>query len=121
MGLGQHDEAQGAYCLRGDVHRGLPVERRQHCVLDVSKCTTGQLHRDRVKERNTDETEVRTQADVSFLFATPRPISQKQFVNTVYMVTLAASQFYHTVSRKSQMNLKVMQGCSILKPGAQVY
>lgn len=45
--LGQHNEAQGAHGLRGDVHGGLPVQRRQHCVLNVTKGSTGQLERER--------------------------------------------------------------------------
>lgn len=45
LGLGQHDEAQGAHGLRGDVRGGLPVERRQNRVLDVAKGAAGQLHR----------------------------------------------------------------------------
>lgn len=43
LGLGQHDEAQGAHGLRGDVRGGLPVQRRQNCVLDVTKRSAGQL------------------------------------------------------------------------------
>lgn len=54
MGLGQHDDAQGPHSFRGDVHGGLPVERRQNCVLDVAKGSTGQLDSD--KKSETDET-----------------------------------------------------------------
>ena len=43
LGLGQHDVVQGPNGLRGDVHGGLPVERRQHCVLDVEERPAGQL------------------------------------------------------------------------------
>lgn len=44
LGLGQHDEAQGAHCFWGDVCGGLPVQRRQNRVLDVAKGSAGQLH-----------------------------------------------------------------------------
>lgn len=41
--LGQHDEAQGAHGLWGDVCGGLPVQCRQNRVLDVAKRSAGQL------------------------------------------------------------------------------
>lgn len=51
LALGQHDEAQGAYSLRGDVHGGLPVQSRQHRVLDVAKRPAGQLKEDTKRKK----------------------------------------------------------------------
>lgn len=47
--------AQGTHSFGGDVHGWLPVQRRQHGVLDVAECSAGQLDGETDKSE-TDET-----------------------------------------------------------------
>lgn len=44
--LAEHDLTERAHRLGGDVHGGLSVQCRQHCILYMRKCTACQLERD---------------------------------------------------------------------------
>lgn len=74
LGLSQHDEAQGAHGLGGDVHGGLPVQRWQHCVLDVAKRSAGQLDNERDKERNGWDTTAKIGNHITWYFCPSKTV-----------------------------------------------